>query len=350
MRKHGPANSFAVDGSSKTRRVLIVAPRVVASFTRQDAQLLSHDFEVELHSYRGWTSILKLRRQINASDLVFVWFAGRHSAAAAFLARLRGLPLVIVIGGYEAVWIPEIKYGIRPGSASHRILRWILASARLVLTVSEHTSRGMLTSLPDLPNQTRMIYNGVSTSHFNPGTTGSRVSVLCVGMIAAHTITTKGWDLYWEAAAAMPDVSFIAVGPTSDDAARRFVNHRPANLTWLGPLHGPELVSAYQQASVYFQGSWHESFSLSVAEAMACGCIPVVTRVGALPEVAGDVGFYLADRTVPSAVSAIRAALQAPPEYRLRARDRIVSNFSAERRGELLRAEIWRVLGEQGNL
>ncbi|MEW5874375.1 MAG: glycosyltransferase family 4 protein [Candidatus Zixiibacteriota bacterium] len=346
MGKRGPEIPSAGDKSPKGRRVLIVAPRLVASFTRQDAQLLSHDFEVELHAYRGWRSILELRRRIAESDLVFVWFAGRHSAVAALLARLRGLPLVIVIGGYEAVWIPEINYGVRPGSPSHRILRRILSSARLILTVSEYTSRSLLTSLPDLGNRERMIYNGVNTSDFNPGATGGRECVLCVGIIAAHTITTKGWDLYWQTAAAMPDVSFIAAGPALDDTARRFVGHRPANLTWLGPLHGPELVSAYQRASVCFQGSWHESFSLSVAEAMACGCIPVVTRVGALPEVAGDVGFYLADRTVPSAVSAIRAALAAPQECRSRARERVVSKFSAERRGELLRAEIWRVLRE----
>jgi glycosyltransferase involved in cell wall biosynthesis len=195
-----------------------------------------------------------------------------------------------------------------------------------------------------------MIYNGVNTSDFECDTTGARGGVLCVGIVAANTIATKGWDLFWATAAAMPDVPFVAVGPTLDDEARRFVSQHPANLTWLGPLHGHELTSVYQRASVYFQGSWHESFSLSVAEAMACGCIPVVTRVGALPEVAGDIGFYLADRTVPSAVAAIRAALAAPPEHRVRARERIDSNFSAERRGELLRAEIWRVLREHGRL
>ncbi|MEO7555918.1 MAG: glycosyltransferase, partial [Acidimicrobiales bacterium] len=40
-------------------------------------------------------------------------------------------------------------------------------------------------------------------------------------------------------------------------------------------------------SQVYAQLSWHEAFGVSVAEAMLCGCTPVVTDVPALQEVAG---------------------------------------------------------------
>jgi len=104
----------------------------------------------------------------------------------------------------------------------------------------------------------------------------------------------------------------------------------------LGELSSDELVRQYQQAAVYFQGSIHEAFSLALAESMACGCIPVVSRKGALPEVAGEVGYYLDDLSVESAVRAVNEALSAPEERRAAARQRIVDHFDLERRREAL--------------
>ena len=36
-----------------------------------------------------------------------------------------------------------------------------------------------------------------------------------------------------------------------------------------------------------------EGFGVALAEAMACGCVPIVSRVGILDFIAGDSGFVL---------------------------------------------------------
>jgi len=92
----------------------------------------------------------------------------------------------------------------------------------------------------------------------------------------------------------------------------------------------------YCKASVYVQPSRHEGFGLSVAEAMLSGCIPVVTQVGALPEVVGKCGIYLAAQDPASIAQAIEGALASNPEARLLARQRILEQFPMNRRGQSL--------------
>lgn len=49
------------------------------------------------------------------------------------------------------------------------------------------------------------------------------------------------------------------------------------------------LISEYQQSAFFIHPNiWEETFCVSVAEAMKCGCYPIVTDIGALPETTGD--------------------------------------------------------------
>jgi glycosyltransferase involved in cell wall biosynthesis len=70
---------------------------------------------------------------------------------------------------------------------------------------------------------------------------------------------------------------------------------------------------------------------MAVAEAMLSGCIPVVTKAGALPEVVGDCGVYC-DSTPSSIARAISEAMNMPDSDRQRARERVLINFSLQKR------------------
>lgn len=91
-------------------------------------------------------------------------------------------------------------------------------------------------------------------------------------------------------------------------------------------------MTTYGQAKLYAQVSVHESFDCSLAEAMLCECVPVVSRRAALPEVAGDCGFYADVLTLEVVAGKIREALDAEPTSAKRARQRIVQLFPLENR------------------
>jgi glycosyltransferase involved in cell wall biosynthesis len=81
-------------------------------------------------------------------------------------------------------------------------------------------------------------------------------------------------------------------------------------VSFTGFVEDEELIRWYQRAKVYVQLSLYESFGMSLAEAMLCECVPVVTDRGALPEVVGDTGFFVPYGDEKATAEGIRAALR----------------------------------------
>ena len=91
-------------------------------------------------------------------------------------------------------------------------------------------------------------------------------------------------------------------------------------------------MSELAKAKVYEQASRHESFGCSLAEAMLCECIPVVSRNAAIPEVVGDCGFYVNDLNPESVAGNVKEALNVSNDLRENARERIRTHFPLEKR------------------
>jgi glycosyltransferase involved in cell wall biosynthesis len=81
-----------------------------------------------------------------------------------------------------------------------------------------------------------------------------------------------------------------------------------------------------------------EGFGLALAEAMACGCVPIVSRVGILDFIVGDSGFLLEKRDNDLLKSVIARAMESDIiTLGNKARARVVENFDIKkRRTELL--------------
>lgn len=320
-RRHSP---------KRRHRIVVVAPRVVASFVNQDVDLLSADFDSRLVSIDSAASLVRCYWTLRHADAVLVWFLGRHAIPAIALARALNIPVVSVIGGFEVAWEADIRYGVRPGSVQDTALHWMLRKSDSIITVSEF-SRGLAMSrFPELANRMTLVYNAVDTSRFTLAPNTPRSGILCVATLSAHSIKVKNLEKFRTITVAMPDTNFTLVGPAVDSEAELFTQRLPKNVKWMGQLLGDDLVRAYQSASVCVQISRHESFSVALAEAMACGCLPVVSAHGALPEVGGSVARVLPDLEVDTCVQVLRNALNAPDADRGRARELVVQRFSAD--------------------
>ncbi len=106
------------------------------------------------------------------------------------------------------------------------------------------------------------------------------------------------------------------------------------NVKYLGHVSDDELMGYFQRARVYVQVSAHEGFGISLAEAMLCECVPVVTRGGAIPEVVGDSGYYVPYNNPKATAEAIEKALKS--DLGPAARERISNKFPLKKREEML--------------
>jgi glycosyltransferase involved in cell wall biosynthesis len=208
--------------------------------------------------------------------------------------------------------------------------------ATVLMTNSEY-SRGEIarnTGIADV----EVVHHGLSDP-FGGLPPGPRERLaLTVSNVARISLERKGLRAFVEAAALLPDVEFVLVGQHLDDAGERLRALAGANVRLAGRVSDEELDDLYRRASVYVQASLHEGFGMAVAEAMLAGCIPVVTRAGALPEVVGDAGVWIEDGDPKSIAEGARRALELGEEERRRARERIATRFPLElRRAGLLR-------------
>ncbi|MCY4464904.1 MAG: glycosyltransferase family 1 protein [Chloroflexi bacterium] len=70
-----------------------------------------------------------------------------------------------------------------------------------------------------------------------------------------------------------------------------------------------QLPAVYNRACAVVLPSFHEGFGLTALEAMACGAVPIVSQVGALHEIVGDVGALIDPQDHSTIATAIKRAL-----------------------------------------
>ena len=160
--------------------------------------------------------------------------------------------------------------------------------------------------------------------------------IITVGGVTNENLRKKGLEAFVKTAAHLAEARFILVGQAYDNAIDHPRAIAPSNVEFAGCPTLDKLLKLYQKAKVYCQLSYHESFGLSLAEAMACECVPVVTDRGALPEVVGDTGLCVPYGDALKALEGIQAALES--YLGGKARERIKASFSREKREkELIR-------------
>ncbi len=83
---------------------------------------------------------------------------------------------------------------------------------------------------------------------------------------------------------------------------------------FLGFVSGEELRLFYSYARLFVFPSFEEGFGLPVLEAASCGCLPICSNTGALPEVIGDKELLFNPRNTLSITEKIEEVLSWPEE------------------------------------
>lgn len=318
-------------------------PRVVlngnpgSSFVREDIRTLSQHFEVIPFQYKGKGDLLPLMRTIKASDLCLSWFVDTHAGMAQFACRFAGRPHIAIVGGYEVASDSPLDYGLNSdrgaGVSLRRILRsHVLAKASAIVVPSNFSCQEVL-RLGE-PKRLEIVPLGVDTEKFKP--LAKTASVGTIGQVFSPDRDIKGIGTLMAAATTLGEVDFHVAGPILDDS---LVQSAPPNVKFHGELAHDEIATFLGHLRVYCQLSQRESFGLAAVEALAAGCVPVVSDGGALPEVIGDVGFRVPHGDARSVAVAIRRALSLSSPYneaRNRAQERYRIEIRAAHLTELL--------------
>lgn len=280
---------------------------------------------------------------------IFVWFADYYVLLLGLFAKIFNKELLIAIGGYDALWIPELHYGVYDRPFRRFCVRQGLKQATYLLPVDsslvesvntyshDHPLKGGIRHFnPDLKTNIIVIPTGYETDFWRMDHGIEKENlVITAGFISDfRTFKRKGIDYFVETAGQLLQHRFLIIGLEPALAEQFGVRTEIPNLELIAPVPLHEIRYYFQRAKVYAQFSLAEGMPNAVCEAMLCECVPVGSNVNGIPNVIGNTGFIVKKRKVQEMKEAIQQAMRS--ENGALARQRIAETFPLEKRAEAL--------------
>ena len=288
-------------------------------------------------------------------DLYFSWWGG-GSIFPLIVAKLRNKPIVVVAGGNEVLFykdsVTQVPYGYLDAPWYKKIaVRLVLGYVDEIIVISKFMQDG----IKYLTNRdVSLAYNSVAVDKFcDLGL--EREYVTSIFNFDPKVLSLKRGEVFLRAIPSVleefPNQKFLVIGsdigkyPNIISLVKSLNIHD--SVTFMHNISNEEMPHWLNKSIAYVQISDTESFGLSVAEAMSALTPVVVSKKGALPEVAGDFGEYVNHNDVKSVGLGIVKVLRAGDNTeRLEgARNRIIKKFSYSERKKIIGNIIFNLMG-----
>lgn len=303
------------------------------SFVEKDMNILKERHNVKEFYFRGLKDMVGLYMALRWADVAFCWFGKLQAFFAVLFSKFLDRKSIVIAGGDDVAYVPEIGYGMFSYWYKKFCPLFVFRYADIIIPVSRYNAGEALHNAKANPKKIRVISHGFEGDKFKRSSEVKKENaVITIGEISKETTIKKGLKLFVDAARYLPDIEFQLIGPDADGTVAELKKSASGNVVFTGGLYGQDLIDLCSRAKVYVQVSVHESFGGSLAEAMLCECIPVVSRNAAIPEVAGEAGIYVEELTPENVAEKIKYALTLPEEYGAKARARIVEKFPLNKR------------------
>jgi len=271
-------------------RVAFVERAPASGFMAGDLAAIESHFDATVLRYERRPTIRFVLETLRAAwrdDAVYAFFASEHALLPALVFGALRKPFVVAPAGYDYANLPEHGYGLAANGRGW-LPRLLARRAAAIVTCSRAATAELLALVPEVEGRVRLAPLGADPRAWaDPTVDRNPQRVVTMGYVSLESWSRKGVDRFVAAAAADPDREYVLAGRV-DAAVRSTLDaRRSPNLTVTGFLDHDEQRRLLWSAGVYTQLSWHESFGMALLEAMLCGCVPVVTGVPALQEVAG---------------------------------------------------------------
>jgi len=282
-------------------------------------------------------------------NLYFSWWAS-GSILPFIKAALSMKPIVVVAGGNEAMLNYDSADGIPFGYLEtpwykKLATRICLRYATVILVVSKY----MVNHVKRLgASNPIVVYHSIDAKTFKPAEY-AKIFITTIFNSYKNTVKIKRGRVFLQSIPLIlkefPKQKFMIIGKKGNGykQLQQLVSDLciAENIEFIGHIDNSQIPKYLQKSKLYVQISESETFGVAIAEAMSCG-IPVVTsRQAAIPEIVGNYGIYVDHNDPKSVATAIinllRKSKSERKEIGLKARSRIVENFSYEKRKKLIK-------------
>ena len=221
-------------------------------------------------------------------------------------------------------WVVAHHTWIPPGGLAARVKRAVLAKAANI-AISQAVARS-------LPVDSTVVPNPYADEVFALDEQAPRQGDL---VFVGRLVSDKGADRLVAAvqllAARGVAAGLTIVGDGPEAAALRSQADAAGvadRIRFVGWQVAAQLVTTLNRHRVLVVPSvWEEPFGVVVLEGLACGCVPLVTRSGGLPDAVGDCGLVVARDDPAALADGIQALLgdaRLREDYRARASDHLL--------------------------
>jgi glycosyltransferase involved in cell wall biosynthesis len=266
-----------------------------------------------------------------------IFFAyGRFAKALAFVARMRSVPYIVIVGG----WYNRISKSQRSYfDHAFRVLVHTEMQKQELVHVGYRADNIEIFPL----GIDTSVFAPKSVEHYEWGDNTSRL--LYVGRLQPSKGPMEALLAFEAVKQSFPKATLKIVGPCNDEPFRqRMIDYVDAHglrdaVTFVGPIAYEDLPRFYQQADLFLFPSPYEGLPSVVLESMACGTPPVVLRRSGGTEEAvvnGECGWVV---DIPRLAYEVIQLLSNRTEIRRRGENaarRIQDCYSAQRTRDIL--------------
>ena len=267
-----------------------------------------------------------------------IWFCDYHAIIPVTFSKLYGKSIILV-GGYDAMSLPELKYGIFYKNNLRALIAkisyllctkiWVVDKS-LIEGYNSYTKvkTGIINFMKIRKDKFEVVPFGYE--FYKPLDIDRHIDFLTVGNITHKRVfDRKGINTFIEMAYDMPDKKFMIVG--LDYWFHEFMIID--NLTLYGKVPINKVLRLMNESKVYCQFSLAEGLPNTLCEAMLMGCVPIGTKVNGIPRAIGKTGIVTNKITKEKMLKAL--SMNGEP-----ARQRIMKKFPKEKRYDKLNSEL----------
>lgn len=339
--------------------IIYIYPKLLP-FIEKDMQMFRKVYAI-YHQELDWKNklliIVRFIQQIffllplmKKANYIVIRLVGYWALVPVLLGKIFAVPVVVIPGGADSVSIPDYDFGSFRKKILSVVLKFVYQNASYIVTVDdsllystnqylqegESLPQGILYFLPDLKTPCKVINNGFDPEKWTIlKTQRGRYSFISIANVnTVQRFYIKGLDLIVETARRHAHCTFLVVGV--DPSLNEHFGSIPGNLKVL-PFVDPEsLVSLLNTYQYYLHLARSEGFPNALCEAMLCGCIPIGSKVAAIPRIISEHGFLVSSSSQKVIDRTVREALTITPEEcqqrMINGRQWIRKNYTESRR------------------